>query len=241
MFTFIMTLVGAFFGAVFGVAGVILYDRFKRPTPNYDFEFEKEVSFQTTVGTSLGMVMPATGCFPNYIRIKNYSAASLFNISTKICFNTKRERRYYQTMEIAENLFDWEAEQLSAYSDIQVQHELLLSIRGEEEVFEERIKHGFFVPDEAMEKLKRLTPIKVKVEYEWDENSYSDIWLFDFSDENEVRFYLLRLTFLQKQNFFLKGYSEFINTKKPLTARVDGFCIYWHRECLGIQVGSGRY
>lgn len=203
MKTLITAVLGGFFGAVFTLIGTILYNRSKRPVPDYDFDFEKEVSYAGAVNV-FGTVLPTSGHLLNYIRIKNYGDAPLFNVSTKIWFNTRKERLYYQTMEIAENLFDWEAEQLSVYSYLQAQHESLLSIRGEEEVFEERIKHGFFVPDEAMEKLKRLTPIKVKVEYEWNDNNYSDIWLFDFSDENEVRFYLRRLTFWQKTKFFLK-------------------------------------
>ena len=130
MKTLITAVLGGFFGAAFTLIGTILYNKSQRPTPNYDFEFEKEVSFQTTVGTSLGRGMPATGYVSNYICIKNYGAASLFNVSTKVWFNARKERRYYQTMEIAENLFDWEAEQLSAYSYLQAQRELLLSIIG---------------------------------------------------------------------------------------------------------------
>ena len=148
--------------------------------------------------------MSTTEYFLNYIRIENHGVAPLFNISTKIWFNTRKERRYYQTMEIAENLFDLEVEQLSEYSYISVQQDLFLSLRGPKEVFEEKTKRGFFIPGKAIEKLKRLSPIKVKVEYEWGGNNYSDIWLFDFSDENEVRFNMLRLTFWQKTKRFLK-------------------------------------
>ena len=107
-------------------------------------------------------------------------------------------------MEIAENLFDLEVEQLSEYSYISVQQDLFLSLIGPKEVFEEKTKRGFFIPGKAIEKLKRLSPIKVKVEYEWGGNNYSDIWLFDFSDENEVRFNMLRFTFLKKTKRFLK-------------------------------------
>ena len=200
----ITAVLGGFFGAAFTLIGTILYNRSKRPTPNYDFEFEKEVFYQDNVG-GFNMVMPTRGHLLNYICIENYGAAPLFNVSTKIWFNTRKERRYYQTMEIAENLFDWEVEQLSSHSHLHAHDkDLLLLTKGAEEVFKEKTKQGFFIPDEAMEKLKRLSPIKVKVEYGWDDNSYSDIWLFDFSDEKEVRFYPRKLTFWQKTKLFLK-------------------------------------
>ena len=202
--TFIIAVLAAFFGAVFTLICTILYNRSQRPTPNYDFEFEKEVSYQSVV-SGLNMIMPTREYLLNYIRIENYSDAPLLNVSTKIWFNTRKERRYYQTMEIAENLFDWEVEQLSAHSHLFAHHEdILLLMKDEEEVFKEKTKQGFFIPDEAMEKLKCLSPIKVKIEYEWDNNSYSDILLFDFSDENEVRFYPKKLTFWEKTKLFLK-------------------------------------
>ena len=194
---------GGFFGTVFTLIGTILYNRSKRPAPNYNFEFEKEVSYQDAVQVR-DTVLSEIGYLLNYIRIENYGDAPLFNVSTKIWFNTRKERRYYQTMEIKENLFDLEVEHLSTYSHTLAQHNLLLMVRGAREVFEEKTKQGFFIPDSAMEKLKRLSPIKVKVEYEWDGKRNSEIWLFDFSYENEVRFYMLRLTFWQKTKRFLK-------------------------------------
>ena len=203
LLTFIVSVVSAVIGAVVGVFGMILYDRSKRPIPNYNFDFEKEVSYQGAVSVA-GTFMPTRGHFPNYICIKNYGDASLFNVSTKIWFDTRKERRYYQTMGIAENLFDLEVEHLSVYTHTRAELDLFLSMKGKKEVFEEKTKQGFFIPDEAMEKLKRLSPVKVKVEYEWDGNNYSDIWLFDFSDENEVRFYILMLTFWQKIKLFCK-------------------------------------
>ena len=36
------TLIGAVLGAVFAILSTILYDRYKRPTPNYNFTFEKK-------------------------------------------------------------------------------------------------------------------------------------------------------------------------------------------------------
>ena len=194
---------GGFFSAVFTLIGTILYNRSKRPTPNYDFEFEKKVPYQDVVDV-FGTIMPRSGYLLNYIRIENYGDVPLFNVSTKIWFDTRKERRYYQTMEISENLFDLEVEHLSVNSSTRAQLDLLSSMRGAKEVFSEKTKQGFFIPKEAMEKLKHLSPIKVKVEYEWDGNNYSDIWRFDFSDKNEVRFGPLRLTLWQKLILFLK-------------------------------------
>ena len=207
MFTFIMTLVGAFFGAVFGITGVVLYDRFKRPPPNYDFDFEKEVSYQTTVSRpffgGVNIQAPATEYFENYICIKNYGTVPLHNITTKIHFDKKKERRYYQTMEIREELFDLEVEYLEEYSPT-IELPTFLPNEGRNEVFEERTKQGFFIPDSAMEKLKRLSPIKVRVEYTWENKKGSDIWLFDFSDENEVRFSMPPPTFWEKTKLIFK-------------------------------------
>ena len=194
--------VGGFFSAVFTLIATILYNRSKRPAPNYDFEFEKEVSYQGATQV-LGTIMPTTGHFPNYVRIENYGDDPLFNVSTRIWINTRKERRYYQTMEIKETLFDLEVEHLSAYCRFSNLHDLSF-MKGKKEVFEEKRKQGFFIPNESMKKLKRLSPIKVKVEYEWDGNKYSDIWLFDFSNENEVRFGMERLTLWQKTNLCLK-------------------------------------
>ena len=203
LLTLIISVISAIIGAVVGVFGMILYDRSKRPVPNYNFDFEKEVSYRGAVGFG-NYVMPTIGHIPNYIRIENYGDDSLFNVSTKVWFDTRKERRYYQTMGIKESLFDWESEYLPVYSYKRAQYDSLLSMRGKGEVFEEKIKQGFFIPNKAIGKLKSLSPIKVKVEYEWDDKKDSDIWLFDFSDENEVRFYLPRLTLWQKIKLVLK-------------------------------------
>ena len=181
---------------------MILYDRSKRPIPNYKFEFEKEVFYSGAVSVG-GIVMPTSGHFPNYIRIENYGDDPLFNVSTKLWFDTRKERRYYQTMGITGNLFDLEVEYLSEYTRFNALHDISF-MKGKKEVFEEKRKQGFFIPDEAMPKLKRLSPIKVNVEYNYESKSYSDIWLFDFSDENEVRFGLPKPTFRQKAKLFLK-------------------------------------
>ena len=201
---FVVAVLSGFFGAAFTLLGTILYNRSQRPIPNYDFDFEKKVSYQGVAGFG-NYVMPTTGHIPNYIRIENYGEDPLFNVSTKIWFDTRKERHYYQTMEVAENLFDWEVEGLSAISHIHTYNEdILLLTKDKKEVYEVKIKQGFFIPNEAMEKLKRLSPIKVKVGYEWNDKHYSDIWLFDFSDENEVRFGIRRLTFWQGIKLFFK-------------------------------------
>lgn len=203
MFTFIMTLVGAFFGAIFGIASVVLYDRFKRPLPNYGFDFEKEISYQSAAYLSRTIIIPQTEYLKNYIRIENYGNVPLFNVSTKIWFNTRKERRYYQTMEIRENLFDLEVEYLEEYY-YTLEPPIILQNKGKNEVIKEKTKQGFFIPDSAMEKLKRLSPIKVEVEYTWEGKKGSDIWLFDFSDENEVRFGMSSPTFWQKIKLIFK-------------------------------------
>ena len=207
MFTFIMTLVGAFFGAFFGVAGVILYDRFKRPTPNYGFEFEKEVSYQTTVSrpfvNRLNILAPSTGHLKNYIRVRNYGTFPLHNLTTKIHFDKKKERLHYQTMEIRDDLFDFKIEYLEEYFPT-IELPTFLQNEGKNEVIRERRKQGFFIPDSAMEKLKYLSPIKVKVEYTWEGKRGADILLFDFSDENEVRFGVSSPTFWQKIKLIFK-------------------------------------
>ena len=202
MVILITAVLSGFFGAAFGLLLKILYDRSQRPAPNYDFEFKKEVSYQDAVN-AFGTIMPTSGHFPNYIRIENYGDDSLFNVSTKVWFDTRKERRYYQTMGIKENLFDWRAEHLSAFSRFSALHDISF-MKSRKEVFQEKIKRGFFIPNAAMEKLKNLSPIKVKVEYDWNNKNYSDIWLFDFSDENEVLFYLPRLTLWQKIKLVLK-------------------------------------
>ena len=202
LLTLIISVISAVIGAVVGVFATILYDRSKRPIPNYNFEFEKEVSYQGAVKV-FGTIMPTSGHFPNYIRVENYGDDPLYNVSTKLWCNTRKERRYYQTMGIGGNLFDLEVEHLSGYSRFSHLRDISF-MKGKKEVFEEKRKQGFFIPNKAMEKLKRLSPVKVKVEYEWDGNNYSDIWLFDFSDDNEVRFYILMLTFWQKIKLFCK-------------------------------------
>ena len=65
-----------FFGAAFTLIGTILYNRSKRPAPDYDFDFEKEVSYAGAVNV-FGTVLPTSGHLLNYIRIKNYGDASL--------------------------------------------------------------------------------------------------------------------------------------------------------------------
>lgn len=56
-----------------------------------------------------------------------------------------------------------------------------------------------------MQKLKCLSPIKVKVRYVWEGKKDSDIWLFDFSGENEVHFGIQRPAIWRRGILFLKG------------------------------------
>ena len=194
---------GGFFSAVFTLIITILYNRSKRPTPNYKFEFEKEIPYQGVVQGAFGMVIPTTGHLSNYIRIENYGADSLFNVSVKIWFNTRKERHYYQTMELPENLFDLQVKELSEYFYFPNQ-DILLMTKSRAEILEEKTKQGVFIPDETMEKLKRLSPINLNVDYSYDGKNYSDIWLLDFSDENDPLFSMRSLTFWEKTKLFFK-------------------------------------
>ena len=202
MFTFIMTLVGAFFGEVFGIARVILYDRFKRPIPNYAFEFEKEPQHYGP-GAVIGIYETESEYRKNYISIKKSGRVPLHDLTTKIHFNTKNERQYYQTLGLKTGIFKLKIECVLDHSPTPKESQLEL-IKTKEEFLKDRRERGFFIPDSNMEKLKILSPIKVKVEYTWEGKTGADIWGFDFSDENEVRFGPLRLTLWQKAKLFLK-------------------------------------
>ena len=68
MEVWIASLLSGFSGAVFTLRGTIFYNRLNRPPPNYDFEFEKEVSYQGTGRTSDSIFMPITEYLTNYIR-----------------------------------------------------------------------------------------------------------------------------------------------------------------------------
>lgn len=195
-----MTVVGALFSTVFSKVDKVLSDRYKRPTPNYEFEFEKEVQCYG-YGAVLGVYDPRSEDLKNYVSIKNSDTVPLHDLTTKVYFNNKKERRDFQIMEIADNLFDLEVEHLLAHSHTNRQHNPARSKNG---VIREKREQGFFIPDSAMEKLKRLSPIKVEVEYTWEGKKGSDIWLFDFSDENEVRFGMSSPTFWQKIKLIFK-------------------------------------
>ena len=104
MLNFILTVLAAFLAT-------FLYDRFKRPTPRYSFEFEKEVPYQ--VGNSIGFFSMGSAYLENYIYLENYGEVWLFDVATQVYCKNKKERSRYQIMGITENLFNLEIEDLS--------------------------------------------------------------------------------------------------------------------------------
>ena len=183
MLTLLLTIVGAFGTLILTVVGAfiasVLHDRFKKPTPGYFFTFEKEVPFQEGVG-ALGISLQ-TRYFLNYICIENYGQVALHNISIAIYFNRKKERLDYRAAGIVKDPFKLEIEYLQEYRPT-IPNPIILQ-QGRNEVYQEKIKTGFFIGKTDMQKLKCLSPIKVKVRYVWEGKKDSDIWLFDFSDE----------------------------------------------------------
>ena len=197
--TLILTVVGAFIAAV-------LHDRYKRPTPHYGFEFEKEVPYQAVSGVGIFSMM-TTQNLENYIYLENYGAMPLFNISAEIHFDNKKERLHYQAMGITEKLFNLKIEYLPTPLPLEYRlKNLSLDIlsRSEEEVIKEKTETGFFIDKSDMKKLKCLKSVKMKVKYEWDNKKDSDIWLADFSDENNVRFGILSPTIWRRVILFFK-------------------------------------
>ena len=190
MLTLLLTIVGAFGTLIFTVVGAfiasVLYDRFKRPTPFYEFKFEKKIPYESFPPKSSFLDMSITLYLENYISLENYGDTELFNVSTELHFDTKKEQRYYREMGITEKLFHLEIEHLP--SPYNLKSTELLTATSKSEVIRERTKTGFFVGSSDMQKLKTLSPIKVTVRYVWDNKRDSDIWLVDFSDEDEVRF-----------------------------------------------------
>ena len=166
MFTFIMALVSAFFSEVFGVVRVILYDRFKRPIPNYGFEFEKDPR-RDGPGAVIGIYETESEDCKNYISIIKSGRVPLHDLTTNIHFNTKKEGRYYRTLGLKEDIFKLKIECVLDYSPTPKESQLEL-IKTKEEFLTDRNKRGFFIRDSAMEKLKILSQITVKVEYTWE-------------------------------------------------------------------------
>lgn len=196
---FIMTIVGAFIASV-------LHDRFKRPTPRYSFEFKKEVEYNSNPGGTFFMGR-VTEYLKNYICLENYGAVSLFDVSTRIHFDKKKDRLHYQTIGVTEGVFDLEIGFLPDPLPLEyrLNHPKIPDLfAGRDKVIEERTKTGFFIDDSDVEKLKSLKSIKVKVKYQWNGKDDSDIWLFDFSDENEVRFRRLRPPLWKRIILFFK-------------------------------------
>ena len=205
--TLIVTVVGAFIAAVF-------HDRFKRPTPHYFFEFEKEVPYQTTMGGTTLAILPvsATEYLENYICLENYSEEVwLSDVSTEVYFRNKQERTHYQTMGITDYLFNLQIEDLPTQFPLEhrLNHPNIPSLlKDKKETIEEKTKTGFFIGNSDMEKLKCLKSIKIKVKYRWEGKEDSDIWIFEFTDEQPICRGILpppiwrRLTIFFKRRFF---------------------------------------
>lgn len=197
--TFILTIVAAFIASV-------LHDRFKRPTPRYFFEFEKEIPYKSASGIGV-FASVETKYLKNYICLKNYGTMSLFDISAEIHFDSKKDRLHYQTIGVTEGVFDLEIEFLPDPLPLEyrLNHPKIPDLfAGRDKVIEERTKTGFFIDDSDMEKLKSLKSIKVKVKYQWNGKDDEDVWLFDFSDDNEERFRRCRPPLWRNIKLFFK-------------------------------------
>ena len=190
-------IVGAIVGSILTMLGAVILDRSKRSTPNYNFIREDPVLYQDSVSI-FGHYATNSGSLDNCILIKNYGTVELFNVSTSIYFKGKRERSAYQKMNIKEE-FNLEIGHLSTPLPFEYEraNPLYISIRSREETIEQIRETGFVIDESDMEKLKTLKSIKIKVEYEQEGKKDSDIWLFDFSDESEVQFYIFPPRFWQ--------------------------------------------
>ena len=191
-------IVGAVVGSILTMLGAVILDRSKRPTPNYNFILEDPVLYQDNVSI-LGHYITNSGSLDNCILIKNYGTVELFNVSTSIYFKSKRERSAYQKMNIKEE-FDLEIGHLS--TPLPLEYELanpryIPISRSRQQAIEDIRETGFVIGESDMEKLKTLKSIKIRVEYEQEGKKDSDIWLFDFSDENEVQFCIFPPRFWQ--------------------------------------------
>ena len=134
-----MTIVAAFIASV-------LHDRFKRPTPRYSFEFEKEGEYHANHGGAF-FTGRVTENLKNYICLENYGAVSLFDVSTRIHFDKKKDRLHYQTIGVTEGVCDLEIDFLPdpLPLEYQLKHPRIPNLlAGREEVIEERTKTGFF-------------------------------------------------------------------------------------------------
>ena len=184
--TLIVTVVAAFIAQ-------LLYDRFKRHAPYYDFKFEKEVPYQAATGgaTFAMLAIPTTEYLENYIYLENYSEEVwLPDVSTEVYFKNKKERTHYQTMGITDNLFNLEIEDLSTQFPLEyrLNRPNAPSLpKSKKETIEEKTKTGFFIGSSDMEKLKYLKLVKIKVKYRWEGKEDSDIWIFEFTDEHTFR------------------------------------------------------
>ena len=185
--TLIITVVGAFIAAV-------LHDRFKRHTPQYSFEFEKRVPYQSIRRSATGfptLPIPTTEYLENYIYLENYSEEVwLSDVSTEVYFKNKKERTHYQTMGITDNLFNLEIEDLSTQFPLEYRlnrPNMIPLPESKKETIAEKRKTGFFIDSSDMKKLKCLKVVKIKVKYRWKGKEDSDIWIFEFTDEHTFR------------------------------------------------------
>ena len=185
--TLIVTVVAAFIAQ-------LLYDRFKRPTPNYNFKFEKRVPYQAIRRSEIGfptLPIPTTEYLENYIYLENYSEEVwLSDVSTEVYFKNKKERTHYQTMGITDNLFNLKIEDLPRQLPLEYslnRPSMIPLPESKQETIEEKTKTGFFIGSSDMEKLKCLRLIKIKVKYRWNGKADSDIWIFEFTDEHTFR------------------------------------------------------
>lgn len=190
-------IVGAVVGSILTMLGAVILDRLKRPAPNYKFILEDPVLYQDNVSI-LGHYMTSSGSLDNCILIKNYGTVELLKVSTSIYFTSKRERSAYQKMNIQEE-FNLEIGHLSTPLPLEYElaNPLHIPIRSRQQTIEDIRETGFFIDESDIEKLRALKSIKIKVEYEQEGKKDSDIWLFDFSDKNEVRFCIFPPRFWQ--------------------------------------------
>ena len=199
--TLIVTVVAAFIAQ-------LLYDRFKSPTPKYNFHLEKEIPYRDYVHFS-NTTMPVDGNLENYISIENHGDVWLSDISIEVYLGNRKERSNYKRMGITDNLFNLEIEDLPTPLPLEYRlnrPQILPLPKSKEETIEEKTKTGFFISQSDMEKLKCLKSIKIKVKYKWNRKEDSDLWTFELSDEHIFRFDMLPPPIWRKVILFFKRF-----------------------------------
>ena len=197
--TLIVTVVAAFIAQ-------LLYDRFKRPTPHYGFDFEKEIPCRDYVGLS-NITVPFDRNLENYIYIENHGDVWLSDISIEVYLGNRKERSNYKRMGITDNLFNLEIEDLPTPLPLEYRlnrPQILPLPKSKEETIDEKTETGFFISKSDMEKLKCLKSIKIRVKYKWNRKEDSDLWIFEFSDKHFFRFDMLSPPIWRKAIFFFK-------------------------------------